>query len=198
METLCRDAVLNTSAAYLKPGFAFGGSCLPKDLRALVHRAGRMDLKLPLMESVLPSNEQQIARGIRLVLDLPVERVGVFGLAFKENTDDLRESPSIAVLETLIGKGRKLRVFDPHIRLDEIYGSNERFLLKAIPHISGLLDTTLEDTLSWAECMVLFQKPGPEAEQKIRAAGIRVLDLAGGRLASPSFDAAVLTARDAG
>jgi GDP-mannose 6-dehydrogenase len=198
MDTLCRDTALNISPAYLKPGFAFGGSCLPKDLRALVHRAGRMDLELPLLESVLPSNEQQIVRGIRLVLDLPVERVGVFGLAFKENTDDLRESPAIAVLEALIGKGRSLRVFDPHIQLGQIYGSNQRFLLKAIPHIGKLLDASLDDTLAWAECMVLFQKPGHEIQARIEAAGLPVLDLAGGRLTSPAFDTATLSAGEAG
>ena len=186
MDTVCRDSVLNISPAYLKPGFAFGGSCLPKDLRALVHRAGRMDLKLPLLESVLPGNEQQIARGIRAILDLPVERVGFFGLAFKENTDDLRESPVVEVLETLIGKGRNPRVFDPHIQLGRIYGSNERFLLAAIPHIGKLLDTSLDDMLGWAECVVIMQPPAAEMEAKIRAAGIPVLDLAGGSLTSSS------------
>jgi GDP-mannose 6-dehydrogenase len=184
METLCRDRVLNISPAYLKPGFAFGGSCLPKDLRALVHRAGRMDLKTPLLESILPANEQHIARGVRAILDLPVDRIGFFGLAFKENTDDLRESPVVAVLETLIGKGRNLRVFDPHIQLDRIYGSNERFVLAAIPHIGRLLDASLEDMLAWAQCVVVMQKPAPQAEAKIRAAAIPVLDLAGGGLTS--------------
>jgi GDP-mannose 6-dehydrogenase len=106
METLCRDRALNISAAYLKPGFAFGGSCLPKDLRALTYRASRLDLKLPLLESVLPANNAQLDRAIALALDLPSEHIGVFGLAFKENTDDLRESPVVLLLETLIGTGR--------------------------------------------------------------------------------------------
>lgn len=184
METLCRDEALNISPAYLKPGFAFGGSCLPKDLRALVYRAGRLDLKLPLLESVLPANEQQITRGVRAILDLPVERIGFFGLAFKENTDDLRESPVVAVLETLIGKGRNVRVFDPHIQLNQIYGSNQRFLLGAIPHIGKLLDSSLDEVLGWAECMVLMQKASPAAQEKIAASGLPVLDLAGGRLRS--------------
>jgi GDP-mannose 6-dehydrogenase len=185
MDTLCRDAVLNISPAYLKPGFAFGGSCLPKDLRALVYRAGHLDLKLPLLESVLPSNEQHAARGIRAVLDLPVDRLGFYGLAFKENTDDLRESPVITVLEALIGKGRNLRVFDPHIQLNQIYGSNQRFLLTAIPHIGKLLDASLDETLAWAECLVVAQKPAPDAAAKIRCSGIRVLDLSGGGLTRP-------------
>jgi GDP-mannose 6-dehydrogenase len=177
MATLCRDGRLNISPAYLKPGFAFGGSCLPKDLRALVYRAARLDLDLPLMESILPSNHEQLARATRAVLDLPAERIGVFGLAFKENTDDLRESPVVALLETLIGKGRSLRVFDPQIRLDQIYGSNQRFILNAIPHIGRLLDTRLEDTLAWAEHLVIAQKPSPACAGQIRQSGLRVLDL---------------------
>lgn len=186
MDTLCRDAVLNVSSAYLKPGFAFGGSCLPKDLRALVYRAGRLDLKLPLLEAVLPANEHQIARGIRTILDLPVERLGFFGLAFKENTDDLRESPIVAVLETLIGKGRTLRVFDPHIQLDQIYGSNQRFLLTAIPHIGKLLDPSLDSLLAWAQHLVVTQKPTAEAAAAIRKSGVPVLDLAGIGLSTPA------------
>jgi GDP-mannose 6-dehydrogenase len=198
MEILCRDTALNISPAYLKPGFAFGGSCLPKDLRALVHRAGRLDLRLPLLESILPANEQQIARGIRAVLDLPVRRLGFFGLAFKQNTDDLRESPVVMVLETLLGKGRDLRVFDPHIQLSQIYGSNRRFLLSAIPHIGKLLDASLEAMLEWAECVIITQKPGPEAAAKIRAAGIPVLDLAGGHLTTSSLAEAEPVTRDRG
>ena len=98
MDTVCKDVKLNASAAYLKPGFAFGGSCLPKDLRALVYRASRLDLKLPLLESSLPSNDSHLARAIHSVLDLPAKRIGVLGLAFKENTDDLRESPVVTLL----------------------------------------------------------------------------------------------------
>src|SRR5205823_7518628 len=131
-----------------KPGFPFGGSCLPKDLRALVYRAGRMDLEVPLLESVLPSNERHLLRAIDTVLDLPAKRIGVLGLAFKENTDDLRESPVVAMLEHLIGKGRDLRVFDPHIQLETIYGSNRDFIVRSIPHIGRLLQSRLDDVLS--------------------------------------------------
>ncbi len=179
MSTLCRDVRLNLSAAYLKPGFAFGGSCLPKDLRALVYRAGRLDLELPLLESVLPSNQEHLRRAIQAVMDLPVERIGVFGLAFKENTDDLRESPVVALLEHLIGKGRSLRVFDPQIHLDQIYGSNQRFILEAIPHIGKLLDPSIESLLGWAEHLVLAQKPSGELAARIRESGTPVLDLVG-------------------
>ena len=178
MNTLCRDVRLNLSSAYLQPGFAFGGSCLPKDLRALVYRAARLDLKLPLVESILPSNQEHLARATRAVLDLPVERIGTFGLAFKENTDDLRESPVVALLETLIGKGRNVRVFDPQIRLEEIYGSNQRFILNAIPHIGRLLDGRLQDTLEWAQHLVIVQKPSAEYAEQIRRSGIAILDIA--------------------
>jgi GDP-mannose 6-dehydrogenase len=179
MDIFCRDTKLNLSPYYLKPGFAFGGSCLPKDLRALVHRAGRLDLKLPLLESILPSNEKHLDRAVQAVLELPVERIGVFGLSFKENTDDLRESPVVTLLEQLIGKGRDLRVFDPQIQLERIYGSNQRFILSAIPHISKLLDGSFDDTLGWAQHLVVAQKPSARFAEAIRLSGIPVLDLVG-------------------
>jgi GDP-mannose 6-dehydrogenase len=177
MDTVCQDVKLNASAAYLKPGFAFGGSCLPKDLRALIYRAGRLDLTLPLLESALPSNEKQLARGISAVLDLPAKRLGVIGLAFKENTDDLRESPVVGLLEQLIGKGRDLRVFDPHIQLDALYGSNRNFILQSIPHIGRLMQPALENLLEWADHLVLAQKQGAAIAAKIAASGLPVLDL---------------------
>jgi len=179
MDTLCRDTKLNISPAYLKPGFAFGGSCLPKDLRALVYRAGRMDLKVPLLETVLPSNDEHLRRAIQKVMDLPAARLGVFGLAFKENTDDLRESPVVALLEHLIGKGRQVRVYDPHIRLEEIYGSNQRFVLAAIPHIANLLESKLENMLEWADQLIVTQRPVAAADGLVRNSGLPVLDLTG-------------------
>ena len=179
MDTLCRDHSLNISRAYLKPGFAFGGSCLPKDLRALVYRASRLDLKLPLLENVLPANQAHLDRAIRMALDLPGERIGVFGLAFKENTDDLRESPVVLLLETLIGKGRKVRVYDPHIQLGGIYGSNERYIMNAIPHIGNLLDEKLDTMLAWADHVLVAQKPSAEAMAKLEAGGKPLVDLVG-------------------
>ena len=177
METLCRDVKLNLSAAYLKPGFAFGGSCLPKDLRALNYRATRLDLTLPLLESVMPSNRRQLQRAIQTVLDLPAGPIGLFGLAFKENTDDLRESPVVEMIEQLLGKGRKVRIFDPHIQLDLIYGSNRNFLLSALPHVSRWLAGSLEEMLGWARYVVLTQKPSPDAAQRIRSSGLPIIDL---------------------
>ncbi len=189
MSTLCEDVKLNISPAYLKPGFAFGGSCLPKDLRALVYRAARLDLKLPLLESATPSNEQHLRRAVEAVLDLPAQRIGVIGLAFKEDTDDLRESPVVALLEQLIGKGRDVRVFDPRIRLDAIhvdaiYGSNRNFILETIPHIGRLLTSSLDQILAWADHLVLAQKQTAQAMEQIQASGLPVLGLVNGSLKS--------------
>ncbi|HKY20053.1 MAG TPA: nucleotide sugar dehydrogenase [Vicinamibacterales bacterium] len=184
MATLCEDTTLNISKAYLKPGLAFGGSCLPKDLRALVYRAKHHDLKLTLLESILPSNDEHLRRGIQTVLDLPKGRIGVFGLAFKENTDDLRESPVVTLLEQLIGKGRDVRVFDPHIRLDEIYGSNRNFILSAIPHIARLLEADFDQMASWADYIVVAQKPAPEFAERINRSGRTLVNLV--RVLAPS------------
>lgn len=178
--TLCKDDKLNTSAAYLKPGFAFGGSCLPKDLRALRYRAARLDLKLPLLESVLPGNEEHLHRAIQATLDLGNVNLGVVGLAFKENTDDLRESPVVGMLEHLIGKGRELRVYDPHIQMDKIYGSNRDYILRAIPHIGRLLTGGFDELAGWADHLVLTQRPSNDLAAQIRASGKPVLDLARG------------------
>lgn len=178
MDTLCKDTRLNISPAYLKPGFPFGGSCLPKDLRAIVYRASRLDLSLPLLESVLPSNEAHLERAMQNVMDLPAgSRIGIFGLAFKENTDDLRESPVVNLVEHLIGKGRELRIYDPHIQLDQIYGSNKNFILNSVPHIGKLLQASADDMLNWAEYIVIAQKPSPESLASIQKRGVPVIDL---------------------
>jgi GDP-mannose 6-dehydrogenase len=176
MDTLCEDTKLNVSRAYLKPGFAFGGSCLPKDLRALVYRASRMDLDLPLIESVLPSNQEHLSRAIRDILELP-GKVGIFGLSFKENTDDLRESPVVTLIEQLLGKGRELRVYDPQIKLSKIYGSNLSFVLAALPHINKLMVHSLDDLLSWSDHVVVTQKPAAEASERLVTCGVNTLDL---------------------
>lgn len=180
METLCQDHLLNISAAYLRPGFAYGGSCLPKDLRALNYRARSLDVDVPMLASAAPSNEAHLRRAIQLVLDIPNPKVGFFGLAFKENTDDLRESPVIHLLEQLLGKGRDVRVWDPHIRIDEIYGQNQAYVLRAIPHIGKLCTATLEELLGWSEALVLVQKPSPALQAVIDASGLPVLNLNSG------------------
>ena len=178
MDTLCRDHKLNVSAAYLKPGFAFGGSCLPKDLRAMNYRASRLDVDIPMLAHTLPSNEAHLERAVQRVLDLP-GRIGIFGLAFKENTDDLRESPVVTMLEHLIGKGREIRVFDPHIQMDKIYGANKNFILNAIPHIGRLLVNDISELSDWATHIVVTQKPNAETTQQILAMGLPIIDVAG-------------------
>jgi GDP-mannose 6-dehydrogenase len=177
MATLCEDKKLNVSPAYLKPGFAFGGSCLPKDLRALNYRANRLDLRLPLLESALPSNQQHLQRAIEAILEIPARRLGVIGLAFKENTDDLRESPVVTLLEQLIGKGRQVRVFDPHVQLDTIYGSNRHFILQQIPHIGRLLDDSVDRTLSWCDHVVIAQQLAPKLASRVKQSGLPTTDV---------------------
>ncbi|MDX2150585.1 MAG: nucleotide sugar dehydrogenase [Bryobacteraceae bacterium] len=177
LATLCNDTRLNISSAYLKPGFAFGGSCLPKDLRALAYRAARLDLRLPLLENVLASNEQHLRRAIDSVMDLPARRVGIFGLAFKEDTDDLRESPVVALIEFLIGKGRDLRIFDPQIRLENIYGSNRGFLFSAVPHIERLMVASFDELSASSDHLVIAQRPSAAFAERIAASGLPVLDL---------------------
>lgn len=177
MATLCADTKLNISPAYLKPGFAFGGSCLPKDLRALTYRANRLDMCLPLLGAVLTSNTQQLTRALDAVLELRCERLGFIGLAFKENTDDLRESPVVSMLETLIGKGRNVRVYDPHIQMDAIYGSNKNFVLTQIPHIGRLMDRSVEDTLAWADHIVIAQNLSVSLAEKVKKSGLPVTNL---------------------
>jgi GDP-mannose 6-dehydrogenase len=177
MATMCLDTRLNISPAYLKPGFAFGGSCLPKDLRALTFRASRLDLKLPLLNAVLSSNDEHLKRSIQQVLELPGKRIGIFGLAFKEDTDDLRESPVITIIEHLIGKGRAIKIHDPHIQLDEIYGSNLSFVVSALPHIGRLLTRSLDELIASSDTLVIAQKPTPAALNQMKASGLAILDL---------------------
>lgn len=186
MDTLCQDERLNISRAYLRPGPAFGGSCLPKDLRALNYKASRLDLELPLLKSVMPSNEEHKRRGTAKVLGLPAGKIGVFGLTFKEDTDDLRESPAVNLLEDLIGKGREVCVYDPHLRIEEIYGANRSFVLDAIPHISKLLKPSLDQMVEDVDFLVLTQKPSSADLEVLASAGLPVVNLVGalvGRLA---------------
>ena len=178
METICRDTKLNISSVYMKPGFAFGGSCLPKDLRGLTYRARQLDLDLPLLNSVLPSNEAHITRAFRRVMEMGCRKIGIYGLAFKPNTDDLRESPGVALIERLIGKGCDVKIYDPHIQLDAIYGSNEAFLLKALPHIGRSMEKSLQGVISWAELIVVTQQPNAEAQQALSHSPVPVINVA--------------------
>jgi GDP-mannose 6-dehydrogenase len=155
MQIFCQDKKLNISTAYLSPGFAFGGSCLPKDLRALAYRAKTKDLELPILNSILPSNEMQIARGIELILSLGHKRIGVLGFSFKAGTDDLRESPMIEVIERLLGKGYDLRIYDKSVNLARLVGANRDFILNRIPHISRLMVGGIDAVLDHGETIVI-------------------------------------------
>jgi len=178
METVCRDTKLNISSAYMKPGFAFGGSCLPKDLRGLTYRARQLDLDLPLLNSVLPSNEAHITRAFRRVMEMGCRKIGVYGLAFKPNTDDLRESSGVALIERLIGKGCEVKIYDPHIQLDAIYGSNRAFLLSSLPHIGRSMEKSLEEIIGWADLIVVTQEPNPESRQILAQSPVPVVNVA--------------------
>jgi GDP-mannose 6-dehydrogenase len=155
MDIFCMDTKLNISPTYLKPGFAFGGSCLPKDLRALNYKARTLDLDLPLLASVLPSNERQIERGYRMITNKGKKRVGFLGLSFKSGTDDLRESPLVEVIERLIGKGYELKLYDRNVHLAALTGANRDYILHRIPHIARLLVPTMEEVLEHAEVLVV-------------------------------------------
>jgi GDP-mannose 6-dehydrogenase len=155
MQVFCQDSKLNISKAYLEPGFAFGGSCLPKDLRAMLYRAKELDLKLPVLEAVLPSNELHVARAFDLVMGLGRKRIGILGLSFKANTDDLRESPILTLVKALIGEGCQLRIYDPHVKLSALVGANRQFLEETIPHIGMLLEASLEAVLRDSEVIVV-------------------------------------------
>ncbi|MGZ8797700.1 MAG: nucleotide sugar dehydrogenase [Thermoanaerobaculia bacterium] len=185
--TFLMDRKLNISEAYLRPGFAFGGSCLPKDLRALLHVARRSDVQVPLLASIDPSNEHQIRRGIDAVLNLRKKRIGVVGLAFKSGTDDLRESPMVTLVETLIGKGCAVRIFDPNVRLASLVGANRRFIEKEIPHISSLMCDDLESLIEHAEVIVIGGS-GPDAARALALShpDQTVVDLTRGALPSKS------------
>ena len=158
MEIFCQDRKLNISPAYLLPGFAFGGSCLPKDLRALSYQAKTHDLHLPILTSILPSNEIQISRGLQLIVGKGHKRVGILGFSFKAGTDDLRESPLIEVIERLIGKGYDLRLYDKNVNIAKLVGANRDFILNHIPHISKLMVADIDALLNHAQTVVIGNK----------------------------------------
>jgi len=164
MNIFCQDRKLNISPAYLMPGFAFGGSCLPKDLRALTYKARSKDLHLPILSAVLPSNEMQVSRGLQLIVDKGNKKVGILGFSFKAGTDDLRESPMIEVIERLLGKGYDLKIYDKNVSLASLVGANRDFILNRIPHISRLMVTGVDAVLDHAQTVVIGNKD-PEFQQ---------------------------------
>jgi GDP-mannose 6-dehydrogenase len=149
------DTRLNISPAYLSPGFAFGGSCLPKDLRALTYRMKELDLKLPLIESILPSNTEHIDRAAESILSLKKRKIGVLGLSFKPGTDDLRESPMVYLVKKLLAEGCDVRIWDQNVSIGRLIGSNRSFIEEYIPHIGLLLQDDVDSVIANAECVIL-------------------------------------------
>ncbi len=155
MDIFCKDVKLNLSSYYLKPGFAFGGSCLPKDVRALTYQGRMLDLNLPVLNAILSSNRMQIENGLRLITGLGKKRVGVLGFSFKAGTDDLRESPLVEVIERLLGKGYDIRIYDRDVSVAKLVGANRHYLLNHIPHISNLMVEQIDDIFEHAEVIVV-------------------------------------------
>lgn len=158
MEIFCQDTKLNLSPYYMKPGFAFGGSCLPKDIRALTYKGRTMDLDLPLLNAILQSNRMQMETGLSMIMELGRKKIGILGFSFKAGTDDLRESPMVNVIERLLGKGYDLRVYDRNVNMARLIGANRDYLLNLIPHISSLMVETIDEVLEHAEVIVIGNK----------------------------------------
>jgi len=178
MQIFCQDTKLNLSPYYLKPGFAFGGSCLPKDVRALTYKGKQLDVAMPILNAILPSNELQVQRGVDMVTSKGKRKVGVLGFSFKAGTDDLRESPVVEVIERLLGKGYDLRLFDRNVNLAALTGANRDYILNHIPHISRIMSESIDDVLSFAEVIVVGNGASEfkEALQKVRSDQV-VVDL---------------------
>jgi GDP-mannose 6-dehydrogenase len=181
MDLVCRDTRLNISRAYMRPGFAFGGSCLPKDLRATMYLAKAHDVELPMLGAILPSNRAHIDHAVAKVLALGRRRVGLLGLSFKTGTDDLRESPLVALAEQLIGKGLSLLVHDPDVHLSRLLGANLRYIDQHLPHIGRLMRSDLAEVIEASEVIVtvLGSRAICEALVKLATPDQVVVDLVG-------------------
>jgi GDP-mannose 6-dehydrogenase len=176
MDLFCRDTRLNLGPTYLRPGFAFGGSCLPKDLRALRHRARIRDLQLPVIENIIRSNDRHVEEAILLIERLKRRRIGVLGLSFKAETDDLRESPILRVVGTLVGKGYSMMLHDPHLDLERLLGANRRFVEDEVPYLPERLKSSIDEVLDGSEVVVVAHgaKPYREIGSKLRGGQVLV------------------------
>jgi GDP-mannose 6-dehydrogenase len=155
MDIFCQDQKLNLSSYYLKPGFAFGGSCLPKDVRALTYKGQSLDLNLPILNAILPSNQLQIEAGINMVIEAKHKNIGILGMSFKAGTDDLRESPIVELIERLLGKGYNIQIYDKNVNLAALMGANKDYILNHIPHISKLLSNSIDEVLNHSNTIVI-------------------------------------------
>jgi GDP-mannose 6-dehydrogenase len=180
MEIFCQDKRLNISSAYSSPGFAFGGSCLPKDVRAFAHWAKEQDVDAPILTAILPSNEHQIRRAIEMVESTMRKRIGVLGLSFKPATDDVRESPMITLVETLVGKGYAVSVYDEILDPDKLIGANRDFLQRALPHVASLMRCSLEEVIQEVDVIVIANgSPGFRHVPQLLRDGQILIDLVG-------------------
>jgi len=155
MDIFCRDEKLNLSSYYMKPGFAFGGSCLPKDVRAMQYRAKEVDLEMPVIQAILGSNELQIRHAIDMVVETGRKRIGLLGFSFKAGTDDLRESPIVILAEALLGKGYSLCIYDRNVSIARLVGANKEYINKQIPHLSSLLSDSIDEVIEKSEVIVV-------------------------------------------
>ncbi|MEN8907201.1 MAG: nucleotide sugar dehydrogenase [Clostridiales bacterium] len=158
MNIFKKDEKLNISKAYLSPGFAFGGSCLPKDLRAINYLSKMIDVETPLLSSIIQSNNNNILNTIKKIISFKKRHIGIAGLSFKEGTDDLRESPMVEVIETLIGKGYNIRIYDKNVSLAKLIGANKDYLINHIPHISTLMVDSIDELIKSSEILVIGNK----------------------------------------
>jgi GDP-mannose 6-dehydrogenase len=178
MDAFCQDHKLNLSSYYLKPGFAFGGSCLPKDVRALEYRAKELDLDLPVLSAVLRSNALQIQHALEQIVETGGKRVGLLGFSFKAGTDDLRESPMVILAETLLGKGYQVRIYDRNVLVARLTGSNKDYIEKQIPHLARLLADSADEVIAESDVVVIGNAGEEFSEAMTRCRpGQTILDL---------------------